>query len=172
MKTIKKLTALLLVGAMALSLAACGGSSKKAITGKEFKKTLEKADFIVNKSKDKDADECYEAMYRDISSGKNTSVLISYYKFESKSMAKQCFNDTYTDLEELEEDELFDGEMSKNSWKFTAEGEFDEDSGVNFEEAYVVGIVAEDTVLICFSTTDKAGKKVLNKVLDSFGYGE
>ena len=169
MKTMKKLTALLLVGAMALSLAACG-SSKKAVTAKEFKKTLEKADFSVEKSKDKDADECYVAMYADYDS--DTYAYITYYKFESKSMAKDCFNDSYDELKELEEDELFDGEISKNSWKFTAEGEFDEDSGIELEEAYAVGVLAEDTVLICFSGSDKASKKVLNKALDSLGYGD
>ena len=81
MKTIKKLTAMLLVGAMALSLAACGGSSKKAVTSKEFKKTLEKADFSVEKSKDKDAEECYEAYYVDEDG--ETYAYITYYKFES-----------------------------------------------------------------------------------------
>lgn len=170
MKTIKKLTALLLVGAMALSLAACG-SSKKAVTSKEFKKTLEKTDFTVQKSKDKDADECYEAFYTDDDG--ESYAYITYYKFESKSMAKDCFSDSYDELKELEEDELFDGEITKNSWKFTAEGEFDEDSGIaNGEEAYAVGVLAEDTVLICFSSADKAGKKVLNKALDSLGYGD
>ena len=132
MKTIKRMTALLLVGAMALSLAACG-SSKKAVTSKEFKKTLEKADFTVQKSKDKDADECYEAFYNDDDG--ESYAYITYYKFESKSMAKDCFSDSYDELKELEEDELFDGEITKNSWKFTAEGEFDEDSGIaNGEE--------------------------------------
>ena len=170
MKTIKRMTALLLVGAMALSLAACG-SSKKAVTSKEFKKTLEKADFTVQKSKDKDADECYEAFYNDDDG--ESYAYITYYKFESKSMAKDCFSDSYDELKELEEDELFDGEITKNSWKFTAEGEFDEDSGIaNGEEAYAVGVLAEDTVLICFSSADKAGKKVLNKALDSLGYGD
>lgn len=170
MKTIKKLTALLLVGAMALSLAACG-SSKKAVTSKEFKKTLEKADFTVQKSKDKDADECYEAFYTDDDG--ESYAYITYYKFESKSMAKDCFSDSYDELKDLEEEELFDGEITKNSWKFTAEGEFDEDSGIaNGEEAYAVGVLAEDTVLICFSSADKAGKKVLNKALDSLGYGD
>ena len=170
MKTIKRMTALLLVGAMALSLAACG-SSKKAVTSKEFKKTLEKADFTVQKSKDKDADECYEAFYTDDDG--ESYAYITYYKFESKSMAKDCFSDSYDELKDLEEDELFDGEITKNSWKFTAEGEFDEDSGIaNGEEAYAVGVLAEDTVLICFSSADKAGKKVLNKALDSLGYGD
>lgn len=171
MKTIKKLTAMLLVGAMALSLAACGGSSKKAVTSKEFKKALEKADFTVQKSKDKDADECYEAFYMDEDG--ESYAYITYYKFESKSLAKECFSDSYDELKELEDDELFDGEITKNSWKFTAEGEFDEDSGIaNGEEAYAVGVLAGDTVLICFSSADKAGKKVLNKALDSLGYGD
>ena len=170
MKTIKRMTALLLVGAMALSLAACG-SSKKAVTSKEFKKTLEKADFTVQKSKDKDADECYEAFYTD--DDEESYAYITYYKFESKKLAKECFSDSYDELKELEEDELFDGEITKNSWKFTAEGEFDEDSGIaNGEEAYAVGVLAEDTVLICFSSADKASKKVLNKALDSLGYGD
>ena len=170
MKTIKRMTALLLVGAMALSLAACG-SSKKAVTSKEFKKTLEKADFTVQKSKDKDADECYEAFYTDDDG--ESYAYITYYKFESKKLAKECFSDSYDELKELEEDELFDGEITKNSWKFTAEGDFDEDSGIaNGEEAYAVGVLAEDTVLICFSSADKAGKKVLNKALDSLGYGD
>ena len=170
MKTIKRMTALLLVGAMALSLAACG-SSKKAVTSKEFKKTLEKADFTVQKSKDKDADECYEAFYTEEDG--ESYAYITYYKFESKKLAKECFSDSYDELKELEEDELFDGEITKNSWKFTAEGEFDEDSGIaNGEEAYAVGVLAEDTVLICFSSADKASKKVLNKALDSLGYGD
>ena len=171
MKTIKKLTAMLLVGAMALSLAACGGSSKKAVTSKEFKKTLEKADFTVEKSKDKDAEECYDAYYEDEDG--ESYAYITYYKFESKKMAKECFSDSYDELKELEEDELFDGDITKNSWKFTAEGEFDEDSGIAYgEEAYAVGVLAGDTVLICFSSADKAGKKVLNKALDSLGYGD
>ena len=55
MKTLKRLTALALVGAMALSLAACG-SSKKKVTVKEFKKILGKADFEVEESEDEDAD--------------------------------------------------------------------------------------------------------------------
>ena len=170
MKTIKKLTAMLLVGAMALSLAACGGSSKKAVTSKEFKKTLEKADFSVEKSKDKDAEECYEAYYVDEDG--ETYAYITYYKFESKKMAKECFSDSYDELKEEEDEELFDGDITKNSWKFTADGDFDEDSSIIEGEAYVVGVLAGDTVLICFSSADKAGKKVLNKALDSLGYGD
>ena len=170
MKTIKKLTAMLLVGAMALSLAACGGSSKKAVTSKEFKKTLEKADFTVEKSKDKDAEECYEAYYVDEDG--ETYAYITYYKFESKKIAKECFSDSYDELKEEEDEELFDGDITKNSWKFTADGDFDEDSSIIEGEAYVVGVLAGDTVLICFSSADKAGKKVLNKALDSLGYGD
>ncbi|MBQ5968291.1 MAG: hypothetical protein IJL60_11025 [Clostridiales bacterium] len=170
MKTIKKLTAMLLVGAMALSLAACGGSSKKAVTSKEFKKTLEKADFTVEKGKDKDAEECYEASYVDEDG--ESYAYITYYKFESKKIAKECFSDSYDELKEEEDEELFDGDITKNSWKFTADGDFDEDSSIIEGEAYVVGVLAGDTVLICFSSADKAGKKVLNKALDSLGYGD
>ena len=53
MKTLKRLAALVLVGAMALSLAACG-TSKKKVTAKEFKKIMKAADFDVAESEDED----------------------------------------------------------------------------------------------------------------------
>ena len=35
---------------------------------------------------------------------------------------------------------------------------------------YVAGVVAEETVLICYASSDKTGKKVLKKALADFGY--
>lgn len=165
MKTLKKLTALLLVGAMAISMAACG-SSKKKVTAKEFKKSLEKADFTVEEGDDDEADEMWEAIYRD----GDSYVYIDYYVFESKKMAKKCFSDSYEELKELEEDGDFEGDIEKNSWRFTGDGDFSEDTSFGERSMYVAGVVAEETVLICYASSDKTGKKVLKKALADFGY--
>ena len=71
MKTLKRLAALVLVGAMALSLAACG-TSKKKVTAKEFKKIMKAADFDVAESEDEDDEtvkQVWEATYTDGDSG-------------------------------------------------------------------------------------------------------
>ena len=166
MKTLKRLTALALVGAMALSLAACG-SSKKKVTVKEFKKILGKADFEVEESEDEDAEECWDAKYVEDDSG----VEIVYYLFESKGNAKACFNTSYDDLNEELDEDLFDGEVEKKSWYFTADGEFDKDSEIlPGDERYIVCVVAEETLLVCYATPDKSAKKVLKNALSDLGY--
>ncbi len=165
MKTLKKLTALLLVGAMAISMAACG-SSKKKVTAKEFKKSLEKADFVVEEGEDEDADEKWSAAYHD----GDSYVYIDYYVFESKKLAKKCFNDSYDELKEVDEDGDFEGDIEKNSWRFTGDGDFSEDTVFGERSMFVAGVLAEETVLICYSSSDKTGKKVLKKVLADFGY--
>jgi|GEM_PF-1817865 hypothetical protein len=166
MKTLKRLTALVLVGAMALSLAACGASKKK-VTVKEFKKILGKADFEVEEREDDDAEECWVAEY---SEDRDSGVSIYYYLFETKGDAKACFNASYDDLKAEEEDELFDGEIAKKSWYFTADGEFDKDSEIIEGEWYVVCVVAEESLLVCYSTSDKSSKKTLKKALSDLGY--
>ncbi len=167
MKTLKKLTALLLVGAMTLSLAACG-SSKKKVTSKEFKKIMKKADFTVTESSDDDADECFVATWEDEDG--ESFVYMTYYLFESKSDAKSCFNASYDELKEAKDDEEFEGDISKNSWKFTGEGEFTEGSEYEGTELYMVGILAEESMIIAMSTGDKAGKKALTNALSDLGY--
>ncbi|MBP5417965.1 MAG: hypothetical protein J6Y58_10650 [Clostridiales bacterium] len=170
MKILKRLTAVILVGAMALSLTACG-SGKKKVAPKEFKKIMKAADYDVEEGEDEDADECWEAYYTDED---NNGVDIVYYLFESKGDAKACFNKSYDDLKEEYDDELFDGDIEKKSWYFTADGEFDQDSeiiGGNMAgKWYITCIVAEETLLVCYSTPDKASKKNLKNVLADLGY--
>ena len=170
MKILKRLTAVILVGAMALSLTACG-SGKKKVTAKEFKKIMKAADYEVEESEDEDADECWEAYYTDED---NNGVDIVYYLFDSKGDAKACFNQSYDDLKAEYDDELFDGDIEKKSWYFTADGEFDEDSdilgGQMAGKWYITCIVAEETLLVCYSSPDKACKKNLKNVLSDLGY--
>ena len=172
MKTLKRLAALVLVGAMALSLAACG-TSKKKVTAKEFKKIMKAADFDVAESEDEDDEtvkQVWEATYNDGDSG----VYIVYYLFDSKGDAKASFSASYKDLEAEADDELFNGDVEKKSWYFTADGEFDEDSeimGGNMAgDWYITCVVAEETLLVCYSTPDKSAKKVMKNALADLGY--
>ncbi|MBQ5968292.1 MAG: hypothetical protein IJL60_11030 [Clostridiales bacterium] len=188
----KRTTTVILIIALSLQAVACGKESKsskkksgdlsklevnvsvaakprKGISGREFKIALEEAGYDVEKSLDKDADECYEAFYQDEDG--ESYALITYYHFKTVIVAKQCFSDSYDELKALENEDHFNGSISKNDWKFTAEGTFDEESGLGYGDGtYAVGILAENTVLICFSSTDNSGKKALNEALDALGY--
>ncbi|MBO4688529.1 MAG: hypothetical protein J5636_08460 [Clostridiales bacterium] len=170
MKTLQKLVSVVLIGAMVLSLAACG-AGKKQVEPKDFEKKLEKAGFTVDEEDDEDAKECRVAYYFD-EKNEDCWVILSYYLFESSSDARSCFNDSYDDLKKEKDKGRLDGDTSKNSWKFTGEGEFSDDSALGEGEFYVVGILAEKTVLIGYATGDKASKKALDKALSDLGYGD
>ncbi|MBR5975922.1 MAG: hypothetical protein IK020_12150 [Clostridiales bacterium] len=169
-KTVEKLAALVMVGAMALSLAACG-ASKKQVEPKDFEKTLEKAGFIVEEDEDEDAEECRVAYYSD-EDNEEGWVILTYYLFKSSSDARSCFNASYDDLKEEKDKGKMDGTTSKNSWKFTGEGEFNSKSALGEGEYYVVGVVGQKMVIIGYATGDKASKKVLDKALSDLGYGD
>lgn len=167
MKKLMKLTSLIMVGAIALSLAACG-TSKKKVTAKEFKKILGKADFEVEQREDEDEEEEY--WVANYSEDSDSGVSIYYYLFETKGDAKASFNASYDDIIAEQDDEIFDGDIEKKSWYFTADGEFDKDSEIIEGEWYITCVVAEESLLVCYSTRDKSSKKVLKKALSDLGY--
>ena len=170
-KTLSKLVSLVLIGAMALSLAACG-AGKKQVDPDDFEKKMEKVGFIVEEDDDEDAEESYVAYYLGEEEDSEEFVLITYYLFETNKDAKGCFDASYEDLKKEKDKGKLDGTTSKGSWKFTGEGEFNEDSALGEGEYYVVGIVAQKMVIIAYSAGDKASRKALDKALSELGYGD
>lgn len=164
MKVMKKISAVMLVAAMTLSLAACGSSAKK-ITGKEFKKALEKEDYVVEKNKDTEAEEEYIAF------NEEDGIMVCYDLFESKSDAKAFFNDANDILKEATDDEEFDGEFEKKGNKLTAKGTFEDNEDFEDGDAYLVVVYAEEMVITAYAQDNsKSTVKAIDKVIETLGY--
>ena len=168
MKFLKKVAAIVLIAATVLSLTACGPTKKK-VEPKDFKKKLEKKGFYVEEAEDEDAEENYYGIYYD-EEDDEVWVLIDYYLFDKASDAKSCFNASYDSMKKEKDKGKFDGETTKNTWKFTGDGEFTDDSKMGEGEYYIVGIVAEEMVIIAYSYGDKTSRKVLDDTLADLGY--
>ena len=136
MKTVKKLVAVVLVGAMALSLAACGSKAKK-ISADDFKSKLEKEGFTVmdTGASDEGVKSSMMAYNEDM------SVIVNYNIFESKDDAKKYFDDMKSSAEEAKKDGSIE-KLSTSSSKITADGG---DSG------YIVVVYAEDMIIMATS---------------------
>lgn len=164
MKVMKKVSAMILVGAMALSMAACGDSAKK-ITGKEFKKAMQKADYEVEKSDYDDAEEEYVAY------NEEDSIMVVYDLFESKSDAKSFFNDAYDSLKDAADDEEFDGDVEKKGNKITAKGTFEDSDEFADGDAYIVVVYAEEMAITAYARDNsKSTVKAVDKVIENLGY--
>lgn len=163
MKVLKRLAAVVLVGAMSLSLVACGDSAKK-ITSKEFTKIMKKAGYA---TMDGDDSECEEEI---IAYSDNGQAMVVYDLFESKSDAKAFYKDAYDTIKEAEDDEEFDGKLTKDGNKTIANGTF-EDNQFFDGDAYIVVVYAEEMVITAYAhDNSKSTVKEVNKIIEKLGY--
>ncbi|MBO4928183.1 MAG: hypothetical protein J5379_08040 [Clostridiales bacterium] len=148
MKTVKKLVAVVLVSAMALSLAACGGSKKK-IDSAKFKEVMEKEGFTVMET---DADE--GAKESCLAYNEDMSVMLTYSLFEKKDDAKEWFDGMYDSAKEAKDAGEVD-KLSKSGNKITASGDGE----------YIVIVMAEEMIIL--GTGDE---KSVDSAIKALGY--
>ena len=141
MKTVKKLVAAVLVTAMALSLAACGGSKVKKISADDFKSKLEKEGYTVMET---EGDEGVKTAMMAYNS--DMSVMLTYSLFESKDDAKKNFDNFKDGAEEAKKSGEIE-KLSTSSSKITADGG---------ESGYVVVAYAEDMIIMATSLSGDA----------------
>lgn len=141
MKTVKKLASVVLVGAMALSIAACGSKSVKKISAEDFKSKLEAESYTVVASEEPE-----EGMKTQISAiGEN--VVISYAEYESKDDAKKAF-DEFKESAKAAKDAGEIEKLSTSSSRITA----------TQEGAYIEIVYAEDMFIMVMGSGDDAKK--------------
>ena len=147
MKTVKKIVAAVLVSAMALSLAACGGSKVKKISADDFKSKLEKEGYTVMDGDSEEENVKTSLMAYDA----DMTVMLTYNEYTSKDAAKEMFDGFKDALEEAKKD----GSVKKSSVSSSKITASDDDS-------YTVMLYAEDMMIVAvsFSGGDDAAKKV------------
>ena len=162
MKNLKKLVALVLVGAMSLSLVACG---EKKISAKEFKKALEKEDYEIDEMEDDDYEDYYWAYDED------REVIAIYVTYEDKDDAKDDFDDLYEDVKDAKDDDEFEGTLKKTSNRITIKGEFDDNKKYGDSEMYMVVIRVDEMIItVMTDDTDKKAVKKVDEAIKALGY--
>lgn len=148
MKTVRKLAAIVLVGAMALSIAACKKSGKK-VSADEFKKACEEVGLTIE-------DLGGGGGMKEAYGGQNSdgSLEANYCIVEDKSAAKEDFKQ-YTDMEDT----------------FKAMGADVKISGTRMEmsmdENYMLAVLVDDMFISISSQgaeSTKAAKQIVEKL--------
>lgn len=165
MKTLKKLGAALLVGAMICSLAACTAKSAKKISKDDFKDILEKESYVTM-----DLGEDTEKKVTDsvLASTEDQKIIVSYYLFDETGSAKEYMNNSYSEMKELEKLNGFEGSVSKNGdAKITLKASYAEDGET--DEVYTVAVRADNMIIAAMTSSIqdsdvKAVDDIINKL--------
>ena len=143
MKTVKKMAAIVLVGAMALSIAACKKGAKK-VSADDFKKACEEVGLTVTEGSEEGLKPSIGAKNED------DSLDVSYMQAESTDDAKKGFEYFTSSVDSLE---AMGATVDKSSTKIEAEVE-----GTMFMYA----VRADDTII----TISAAGEEQINTAKD------
>ena len=114
MKIVKRIVAAVVVSAMALSLAACGGSKAKKISAEDFQAKLEKENFTVMETPSSD-EQITKTL---VGYNEDMSVMVTYSLYGNKDDAKKAFEDFKEGAEEAKKS----GEIEKLRSIVTANG--------------------------------------------------
>ena len=164
MKTMKKVFAVVLVGAMGLSLAACGGKKAKQITAKEFKKTMKAEDYTVSDGHDDDYEEYLIAVDED------QEIQVNYYLFEDADDAKDYFDEGVDTMKEWKDEDDLDGSVKKSGNKFVADLSGEDDDG-DEGGIYLVCVRSGEMVITATTyETDSKTKKKVDAIIDKLCY--
>ena len=150
MKTVKKMVAVVLVSAMALSLAACGKKLKK-ISADDFKSKLEGEGFMVMESEGEDG------VKQEMMAYSEGGVVITYSLYEKADEAKKAFDDMKDAAKEAKESGEIDS-LSTSSNKLTAKS----------SDQYIVMINVDDMFIACMSSADSSSDA--DKALKALGF--
>ena len=142
MSRLKKMVSVVLVGVMALSMAACGGSKAKKISAEDFKSKLEEKGYTVMETEP--TEEGVKSAVMAYNS--DMSVIVNHNIFGSKDDAKKFFEDMKSSAEEAKKAGSID-KLSTSSSKITADGG---------DEGYVVVVYAEDMIIMATSMSGDA----------------
>ena len=164
MKTMKKVFAVVLVGAMALSLCACGGKKAKQLTAKEFKKTMKAEDYTVTNGDDDDFEEYLVAVDED------GEIQVNYYLFEDSDDAKDFFDEGVDSMKELKDEEDLDGSVKKSGTKFVADLSGEDDEGEEYGMYLVCVRSGEMVITATTNETDSKTKKKVDAIVDTLCY--
>ena len=143
MKTVRKLAAIVLVGAMALSIAACKKGAKK-VSADDFKKACEEVGLTVTEGSEEGLKQSIGAKNED------DSLDVSYMQAESTDDAKKGFEYFTSSVDSLE---AMGATVDKSSTKIEAEVE-----GTMFMYA----VRADDTII----TISASGEQQVNTAKD------
>ncbi|MBQ6271594.1 MAG: hypothetical protein IJK65_07795 [Clostridiales bacterium] len=143
MKTVKKMAAIVLVGAMALSIAACKKGAKK-VSADDFKKACEEVGLTVTEGSEEGLKQSIGAKNED------DSLDVAYMQAESTDDAKEGFEYFTSSVDSLE---AMGAKVDKSSTKIEAEVE-----GTMFMYA----VRADDTII----TISAAGEEQVNTAKD------
>ncbi len=148
MKTVRKLAAIVLVGAMALSIAACKKSAKK-VSADEFVSACNEAGLIIeNLGGGKGIKEAWGGQSSD------GSLEANYVIVEDKSAAKEEFK-MYTDMEDTFKAMGADVKMSSNRME------------MSMNDNYMLAVLADDMMISISSQgaeSTEAAKKIVEKL--------
>lgn len=170
MKTMKKVVSVILLGAMALSMAGC---SKKI-------QTVDKKDF---KDAVKEALDADKSDIRDWDNSDNENLwyyegkfYVDMYIYDDEDDAADRFEDLYDDYQDMIKDKEFDGKskavMGKTYGYILLNGEVtDDDYGFAETDVYGGYFWVEDQffIIICRSTKDKNTQQI-DALLDALGF--
>ena len=143
MKTVKKMAAIVLVGAMALSIAACKKGAKK-VSADDFKKACEEVGLTVSEGSE-------DGLKQSISATNEDNTLeIAYMQAESTDDAKDGFEYFTNSVDSLE---AMGAKVDKSSTKIEASVD---------DLMYMYAVRADDTII----TVSASGEDQVSKAKD------
>ena len=152
MKTVKKLVAVVLVSAMALSLAACGKKMKK-ISSDDFKSKLEKEGFALMENPESE-DGIKESV---MAYNEDMSVMLTFSTYEKADEAKDTFNTMKDEAKKAKDNGEIDS-LSTSSNKISAKS----------EDAYIVVINVDEMFIYAVGEGENSGK--VDDALKALGF--
>lgn len=166
MKLTKKIGSILLVGAMLLSLSACGAKKAKKASADDFRAKLEEKGYQVADYTEfvTGEDDVKQALMAEGEDG-----LFTYYVFNDSKAASDYFNKGYDQMKEVKNADGFKGSLTKSGDKITMNATYSEDG--ESESVYAVCINADDMVLTCMANAnDDATVKKIDEIINSLCY--
>lgn len=152
MKIVKRIVAAVVVSALALSLAACGGSKAKKISAEDFQTKLEKENYTVMETPSSD-EQITKTL---VGYNEDMSVMVTYSLYGNKDDAKKAFDDFKEGAEEAKKSGEIE-KLSTSSSKITATS----------EGQCVIVVYAEDMIVMSTSLSgdNEDGAKAAIKAL-------
>ncbi len=150
MKTVKKMAAIILVGAMALSIAACKKSTKK-VSADDFKKACENAGLTVEEGEDEEGlKESFKATNED------ATIEVDYLVADSTDEAKEGFEYFTSSVESLK---ALGAEVSTSNTKIEA----------SMEDIMYMYVVRVDDTIITVSGAGEDQVKTVKDIVKDLG---
>ena len=173
MKTMKKVLSIALVGAMMLSVAACGKGNYKIVDKKTFKNALEDvADF--DSDEIHDYEDYYDGAEHDLDCW-DGNIRYEYIQFEDNEAAMDFFDDYYyEDFQDMVDDHDFSGTRFSSHTNTSAyiiiNGESDSDDFFD-DDIYGGFFCKEDTVVLVYAISDRQrDMDAVDEFLSAIGY--